>query len=281
VLLAVSDAGGHPWALFVFGFAAFTLVALAGEFWRAGATRRALTGEPYPRALSRSVGRNRRRYGGYVVHAGIALTLVGIAASSSFQTNRDVRLQVGQSAKVGDYTIHYDKLIADPKNERIAFAARLDVSRDGKHFTTLDPARNYYPSNDPGAGAIGRYFMGESTSEVGLKTGAGGDLWTAFQPDLSVLNADIVRGNRQLADVGPDAQGIAILALAQRYAQDPPPANFRVIVNPLVGWIWIGALIALAGAVMAGWPALESRRQLVAAYRARLGRELGTATRPS
>jgi cytochrome c-type biogenesis protein CcmF len=227
------------------------------------------------------VGRNRRRYGGYVVHAGIALTLIGIAASSSFQTNRDLRLQVGQSANVGDYTINYRKLTADPKNERIAFDAQLDVSRDGKHFATLNPARNYYPTQDPSAGAIGRYFMGESTSEVGLKTGARGDLWTAFQPDLSVLNPAIVRGNRQLANLPPNAQGVAILALAQHYVQDPPPANFRVIVNPLVGWIWIGALIALAGAVMAGWPALESRRRLEAAYRARLGRELGTATPPS
>ena len=93
--------------------------------------------------------------------------------------------------------------------------------------------------------------MGESTSEVGLKTGAGGDLWTAFQPDLSSLNPAIVRGNRELADLPPEAQGIAILALVQHYVQDPPPANFRVIVNPLVGWIWIGALIAVAGAVMA------------------------------
>jgi cytochrome c-type biogenesis protein CcmF len=281
VLLVASDAGSHPWALFVFGFAAFSLVALAGEFWRAGATRRALTGEPYPRALAQAVGRNRRRYGGYVVHAGIALTLIGIAASSSFQTNRDLRLQIGQSANVGDYTINYRKLTADPKNERIAFAAQLDVSRDGKHFATLNPARNYYPTQDPSAGAIGRYFMGESTSEVGLKTGARGDLWTAFQPDLSVLNPAIVRGNRQLANLPPNAQGIAILALAQHYVQNPPPANFRVIVNPLVGWIWIGALIAVAGAVMAGWPALESRRRLEAAYRARLGRELGTASPPS
>jgi cytochrome c-type biogenesis protein CcmF len=281
LLLVASDAGSHPWALFVFGFAAFSLVALAGEFWRAGATRRALTGEPYPRALARSVGRNRRRYGGYVVHAGIALTLIGIAASSSFQTNRDLRLQVGQSANVGDYTINYRKLAADPTNERIAFDAQLDVTRDGKHFATLNPARNYYPTQDPSAGAIGRYFMGESTSEVGLKTGTGGDLWTAFQPDLSVLNPAIVRGNRQLANLPPNAQGVAILALAQHYVQDPPPANFRVILNPLVGWIWIGALIALAGAVMAGWPALESRRRLEAAYRARLGRELGTATPPS
>ena len=54
-----------------------------------------------------------------------------------------------------------------------------------------------------------------------------------------------------------------------------------MIVNPLVGWIWIGALIALAGAVMAGWPALESRRRLEAAYRARLGKELGTAQPPA
>jgi cytochrome c-type biogenesis protein CcmF len=281
VLLVVSDAGSHPWALFVFGFAAFALVALAGEFWRAGASRRALTGEPYPRALARAVGRNRRRYGGYIVHAGIALTLIGIAASSSFQTNRDLRLQVGQSAKVGDYTIAYRKLTADPKSERIAFAAQLDVTRDGKHFATLNPARNYYPTQDPSAGAIGRYFMGDSTSEVGLKTGAGGDLWTAFQPDLSQLNPDIVRGNRMLADAGPVAQGIAIQFLASRYATSPPPANFRVIVNPLVGWIWIGALIAVLGAVVAGWPALESRRRLEAAYRARLGRELGTANPPA
>jgi cytochrome c-type biogenesis protein CcmF len=281
VLLAVSDAGSHLWALFVFAFAAFTFAALAGEFWRAGATRRALTGEPVSRAMVKAIGRNRRRYGGYVVHAGIALTLIGIAASSSFQTKRDLRLQVGQSAKVGDYTVAYRKLTADPKNERIAFAAQLDVTRDGKHYATLDPARNYYPTQDPTAGAIGRYFMGDSTSEVGLRTGAGGDLWTAFQPDLSSLNPDIVRGNHELANVGPVAQGIAIIALARSYAQNPPPANFRVIVNPLVGWIWIGALIALAGAVMAGWPALESRRQLEAAYRARLGRELGTAHPPA
>jgi cytochrome c-type biogenesis protein CcmF len=281
VLLAVSDAGSRPWALFVFGFAAFTFVALASEFWRAAATRRALTGESAPRALAEAVGRNRRRYGGYIVHAGIALVLIGIAASSSFQTNRDLRLQVGQSAEVGDYTIRYDKLTADPKPERVALVTQLSVSRDGKDLGTLAPARNYYPTQDPNAGPIGRYFMGESTSEVGLRSRAGGDLWTAFQPDLSVLNPDIKRGNRQLADLPPAAQEFAVLALIQNYVESPPPVNFRVIVNPLVGWLWIGALIALAGAVMAAWPALDSRRRLEASYRARLGRELGTATEPS
>ena len=177
------------------------------------------------------MGRNRRRYGGYVVHAGIALTLIGIAASSSFQTNRDLRLQVGQSAQRRRLHDQLRKLTADPKNERIAFAAQLDVSRDGKHFATLNPARNYYPTQDPSAGAIGRYFMGESTSEVGLKAGARGDLWTAFQPDLSVAQPGDRARQSPARRPPPDAQGVAILALAQHYVQDPPPANFRVIVT--------------------------------------------------
>jgi cytochrome c-type biogenesis protein CcmF len=272
-----SDAGAHPWALFLFAFAAFSLVALSQEFWRAGASRRELTGEPLVRALPNAVGRNRRRYGGFIVHAGIAITLIGIAASSSFQTNRDLRLSVGESATVGDYTLTYERLTADPRNERIGFGALLDVDRDGKSFATLAPARNYYPTQDPMAGPIGRYFEGEATSEVGLRVGGGEDFWTAFQPDLSVLDPDIARGNRQLASAGPAAQGIATIALAENYAENPPPATFRVIVNPLVSWIWVGALIALAGAVFAGWPAAEARRRAEAAYAARVGRELKRA----
>jgi cytochrome c-type biogenesis protein CcmF len=276
-----TDAPDHPWALFLFAFAAFSLFALGQEFWRAGAARRALSGEPMPTALATAIGRNRRRYGGYIVHVGIAIILIGIAASSSFQTNRDLRLSVGESASVGDYTLTYEQLDSDPTNERIAFGARLDVDKDGDDFASLAPARNYYPTQDPMAGPIGRYFEGESTSEIGLRVGGGEDFWTAFQPDLTTLEPAIARGNRQLADLPSDAQGIAILALAENYAESPPPATFRVIVNPLVSWIWVGALIALAGAIFAGWPAAEARRRAEAAYARRVGRELGTASPPS
>jgi cytochrome c-type biogenesis protein CcmF len=264
------------WAALIFAFAAFAVVALAQEFGRAAWARRALTGEPAPAALGGAVMRNRRRYGGYIVHVGIAILLIGIAASSSYQTSRDLRLNVGDTAQVGGYTLAYRKLEADPKNERIAFKATLDVEKDGKH-ETLAPARNYYPTMDPSAGPIGRYFEGEATSEVGLDAGPGGDLWTAFQPNLSTMDDDIARGNKQLADVGPEAQGFAILALAQNYAQDPPPATFRVNVNPLVVWIWIGALISVFGALFAAWPTAEGRRRVQAAYASRLGRELERA----
>ena len=126
---------------------------------------------------------------------------------------------------------------------------------------------------DPSAGPIGRYFDGEATSEVGLRSEGGEDLWTAFQPDLTSIQDDIARGNRQLADVGLDAQGLAIIALAESYAANPPPATFRVIVNPLVVWVWVGGLIALGGALFAVWPTAESRRRAEAAYAARLRRQ--------
>ena len=275
-LIALGEARSF-WALLLFAFAAFALVALAQEFARAGAARRALTGEPAPAAMGRAVMRNRRRYGGYVVHVGIAVLLIGIAASSSYQTSRDLRLDVGESATVGDYTVTYERLTADPANERIAFTATLDVRKDDEQFALLAPARNYYPTQDPSAGPIGRYFEGEATSEVGLRAGPGGDFWTAFQPDLSTMDADIARGNRQLADVGPEGQAIATIALAQNYASDPPPATFRVNVNPLVVWIWIGALISVGGALFAAWPSAEGRRRVREAYAARVGRELSEA----
>jgi cytochrome c-type biogenesis protein CcmF len=277
VLRLVTDAADNPWALVLFAFAAFTLVALGQELWRAGASRRSLTGESFARAFPRAVSRNRRRYGGYVAHAGLVVLLVGVAASSSFQTNRDLRLNVGESAQVGDYTVTYESFSADPETERIAFNAVLDVDKGGEDYALLAPARNYYPTMDPSVGPLGRYFEGEATSEIGLKSGAGSDFWTAFQPDLSTLQPEIERGNTLLADTGAAAQGIAILALTEEYAKSPPPATFRVIVNPLVAWVWIGALVALAGAAFAIWPTAEARRRVRAAYEAKLGRELKRA----
>jgi cytochrome c-type biogenesis protein CcmF len=265
VLVAVTDAAGEPWALALFCLAAFTMAALAQEFARAGAARRALAGGSAPAALLGAVSRNRRRYGGYVVHTGIAVLLVGIAASSSFQTNRDLRLGVGETARVNDFDIRYVRPTVDVQNERISFGAMLDVRRDGKRFATLHPSRNYYRGNDPSAGPIGRFFEGESTSEVGLRAGAGRDLWTAMQPDLSALEPRISEADRRFGAAGLDVQGLAIVAIARGYANDPPPATFRVIVNPMVSWMWIGALIALSGALLGLWPSRRGRLKLAAA----------------
>ena len=163
----------------------------------------------------------------------------------------------------------------DPNNERIAFDARLAVSKDGQRIGTLTPARQYYPTQDPSAGPIGRYFEGEATSEVGLRTSGAGDLWTAFQPDLTPIEKDVAAGNKALADAGPVAQGIAIFAIADAYAKNPPAATFRVIWDPLVIWVWVGGLFVVGGALFAVWPTGASRQRAQIARAARAARGAG------
>jgi cytochrome c-type biogenesis protein CcmF len=274
--LTLADVRAKPLALLLFSFAGFTLAALAQEFARAARARRALDGGTLPRALLAVTARNRRRYGGYVVHAGIAVLMIGVAASSTFQTNRDIELAPGQSARVGSYDVHYVKPTVDIANEKIAFGALLEVRRGSKQFV-LSPTRNYYRSQDPSQGPIGRFFQGESTSEVGLRAGIRNDFWTAVRPNIDGLNRAIRDGDRRFARASPDLQGLAIAAVAQSYLTNSPPATFRVIVNPLVSWLWIGALIALTGALIGIWPAAEARRRLTSSYAAKLGRELSRA----
>ena len=302
VIVAVfAGATEKPLALVMFAFAFFSLSALVAEFWRGATAQRALSGGGYASALARVVGRNRRRYGGYVVHAGIAILLIAVAASSSFQTSEDARLLPGDSTEVGDYTLTYERPTVDhePAEERITFGALLAVERDGESFATLHPSRNYYAANtsDGSAGPLRSFFEGEATSEVGRRAGLAGDLWTAMRPDLEpldeVINAADAKLEAQVPDVGPDGptpaqleamqqipalQGQAILRFGALYEATRLPVDFRVNVNPFVLWLWIGGGIAVAGALVAGWPSPEARRRRVSdVYAARLARDLGRA----
>jgi cytochrome c-type biogenesis protein CcmF len=293
-LALFTDAAHKPWALALFAFAAFALTGLGQELWRGAAARRLLSGGSLPAALLAVVSRNRRRYGGYIVHAGIAVLLIGIAASSSFQTKQDLRLRPGQSAVVDGNTVTYVRPTA--KVDRLAFTAGavLRVAKDGESFT-LHPTRRFYRPTGAEGGTISNYFAGESDSDIGLKAGLGSDFWTALQPSISG-----VQRSARAADAGfqacvsgaPDAppqckavsrlmraaaadprlrplalaqieglQTATARRIAQGYLAETAPATFRVIVNPLVTWIWIGGLISLAGALIAIWPGRGGRRR--------------------
>ncbi len=298
VVALFTDALDHLAALVLFAFAFFALAALAAEFWRGAAAQRALSGGGYLSGLRMVVARNRRRYGGYIVHAGIAVLFCAVAASSSFQTSEDLRMMPGDSADVGEYTVTYVRATQsiDPEEQKLSFGAVLDVDRDGGQFATLHPARQYYSSTS-GDPTIAGFFEGEATSEVGRQTRVGGDLWTAMRPDLAPLDEVIAGVDRRLqADLpeigaeGPtpaqveamraytESQGQAIRNLAAFYVANPLPVDFRVNINPFVIWIWIGGAIAVLGALIAVWPAPEARRRRVAdVYAARLARDLGRA----
>ncbi len=295
-MVALTDAGSRPLALAMFTLAAFALAALAQEFARGAAAYRSLAGGSYAAALLALFARNRRRYGGYLVHAGLAVLLIAVAASSSFQTSRDLRLRPGQSATVDDYRITYVRPTAEisPAEQRVTFGSVLAVAKDGKPYATLHPSRNYYAGTgaQPGGGPVRSFFEGEATSEVGRRTTVGGDLWTAMQPDLGPLNPLINGADRRLEKLAKGVspsnararqtlgflQGVAVQAVERRYLSDTPPAQFRVNVNPLVSWIWVGGAIAVIGGLIAIWPAPAARRRRVSdVYAARLARELGRA----
>jgi cytochrome c-type biogenesis protein CcmF len=293
-LMLFTDAAGELWAFALFVFAAFALTGLAQEFWRGAAARRSLAGGSMPAALVGIVSRNRRRYGGYVVHIGIAVLLIGIAASSSFQTNREVTLEPGESTTIDGREITYLRPTVAVTPEYLQFGSDLRVQQDGELVANLHPSRRYFRPTGQETGTIGSFFAGESTSEVGLKAGIGSDLWTAVQPDITAVQRRVrladkgfqacVRGapgtppqceavvammraaaaNPSLrpAALGQIAklQSLAAGRIAKSYVDDGAPAIFKVIVDPLVTWMWIGGLIALAGALIAIWPSRGRRR---------------------
>ena len=286
-LVAAGVTGSVP-ALLMFAFGAFVLGTVSQELWRGVRARRAMSRDSVPAALVALVRRNRRRYGGYTVHIGIAVMFVGVAASSAFQQQRLVQLRPGQTERIGDYAVTYvqptSRLVAaaNGRLERIDLGARLRVRKGDGAARTLDTYKSYFPSTDPSLGPVSRFFEGEATSEVALQAGLRRDFWAAVGPDIGRLRPIVDRGDEVLADL-PDQQldqvlGQVLGGLADRYAANPPAATFRFIASPLVSWIWLGGLIVLGGAGIALWPAgAGARRPATATGLARVARELERA----
>ncbi|HEU4978112.1 MAG TPA: heme lyase CcmF/NrfE family subunit [Solirubrobacteraceae bacterium] len=276
VLAVVPGVATRPKALALFAAGAFVFAAVGQELWRGVRARRAMTGASAPAALVALFGRNRHRYGGYLVHAGIAVLLVGVAASSAFQHLHDVRLAPGGSARIGGYDVRYVGATSNLTSERLALGTILDVRKNGRHVATLRPTRDYYPTPGSGSGgAISRYFDGETESQIGLRSGAGHDLWIAVQPDVGSMQPMVAAIDKRFPHPGPREEALLLAAVAARYEIKPPPAAFRMIVAPLVTWIWFGGLIVVGGAAIALWPSPEqARRRVAALYAGRLGREL-------
>jgi len=288
--LGVSGVAAKPLALAMFALAAFVLAAVGQELVRGTRARQAMTGEAVALAAVSLVRRNRRRFGGYLAHAGVALLFLGVAASSSFQHIRDVPLGPGSSTRIDGYTVRYVRPTADVKLAgahiaHIDFGADLSLSKAGRQVALLHTDRGYYPDTANPL-AVAGYFNGESTSQVGLRAGLTHDLWAVIQPlDLSSYAADI-RGDDQLLAARPDlpvdlryitvVRGIGLLR--EHYLRAPPSEIFRVIVSPMVSWIWIGAILGLLGGVIAVWPGgPTARRERAPAMAARLARELARA----
>jgi cytochrome c-type biogenesis protein CcmF len=215
-------------AVLGFGLCAFTLTATLIEYWRGVSARRRSRGESYPVALWTLVTRNRRRYGGYLIHIGVVILALGVVGSEFYQVETQRNLAVGESMTissefVGTYELTYRGLRdgASP-DDRLITEAVLDISHNGQPAGQLIPLREFF-------------VIQQQPMTIPDKRSTVAD-------DLYIILA------------GWEGTG--------------ETATFKTYINPLVNWIWTGGIVFILGTLVAGWPnPQEERRQVVARAR--------------
>jgi cytochrome c-type biogenesis protein CcmF len=218
-LIVLFATGLHnPFALLGLGLVIYAGVIIVIEYARGVRARHTATGESWPLALWNLVGRNRRRYGGYLVHAGIVLMGVGIIGTHIYQQETQQALGVGQSLKIGSYQITFRQLELVPsgQNDKQIISARVDVTKGGRPLGTMRPYQEVYQN-------------GERMTPPAL--------WSTMQEDLYVLLGG--------------------------YESDGSLATFKVFINPLVNWLWLGGLVLILGSLVAAWPDKAQERRVV------------------
>src|SRR6266508_1013127 len=164
IVLLAFGAGSSKAGLVAYTFSAFVLGSIGYEFVRGTRARRALAGGSWPGALAELIARNRRRYGGYIVHAAIVLLAIGGAGSSAYDNMRAQKLRPGQTLAVGDYRLKYRSLVQRESANATETRALLDVRRGGDSLGTLASGKNNYRAEQQASNEVGirsDYLTGE------------------------------------------------------------------------------------------------------------------------
>jgi len=207
-------------ALIGFFLIALVLLVTLYEYWRGAASRQRSQGENVFTAFWNLTGRNRRRYGGYIIHLSMMLMAIGILGIEIFQVETQGTLTQGQSLSVANYEIRYQEIAQwDDMPSGVNYRrAVLDVYENGEYLGQLAPRIDYY------------YDSQQNMTIPGQRS--------TMRDDLYVL----------LVDWEPaTAAG----------------ATFKIYVNPLVNWLWLGSLLFLVGVVIAAWPEKDPERVAV------------------
>ncbi|MBI5035125.1 MAG: heme lyase CcmF/NrfE family subunit [Chloroflexi bacterium] len=213
--------GVREWyGLAAFSSASFVLATIGLEYYRGVLARMRQYNENPFTGLINLVANNRRRYGGYIVHVGVILGVVGIAGSTFYQVDTQANLKPGETVQIKQYTLQFDQLRVLEKQNYLAYSAPLTVLENGKRVATLVPEKDYYASPNPD--------QSQWTTEVDVRT-------TALE-DLYVILA------------GFDSKA--------------GTATIKVIINPLVVWLWIGFGLLVVGTVIAALPDPREARAL-------------------
>jgi len=207
-------------ALLSFFLVALVILVTLYEYWRGANARQKSQGEDIFTALWNLTGRNRRRYGGYIIHISMVLMAVGIVGIEMFQVETQGTVGVGGSINLSGYEVKYRELASwDDKPSGVNYTrAVVDVYQNGVYLGELHPRKDYY------------YDSQQSMTIPGQRA--------TIKDDLYIL-------------------------LINWEPTSTEGTTFKVIVNPLVNWLWFGSLLFLAGIIIAAWPDQDPERVTV------------------
>ena len=140
-------AGYDNWvALIGFFLVAFVVFVTLYDTFRSARARQRAQDENFFTALARLAGRNRRRYGGYLIHISMMLMAIGILGLEIFQTETQGTIAKGQSLQLAGYTVEYKDVASwDVRDEGVNHTrAVVDIYKDGKYLSELHPRIDYF-----------------------------------------------------------------------------------------------------------------------------------------
>ena len=197
-----------------FSLGAFVTATITTEFTRGIHARRKKFNESIITALIKMVSKNRSRYGGYVVHLGIVFMFVGFTGHA-FDQEKEFSLKVGESNHVAGYNFKLIQMSETERPNHYAWISDLRVTNDeGKFVTNLHPEKRIYFHRNPDPNRR------QPHSEL--------DIYTTMNRDIYSIFSDVDSENSV--------------------------AFIKIMVNPLVQWVWLGGYILVFGTIVALWP---------------------------
>jgi cytochrome c-type biogenesis protein CcmF len=209
-------------AIVAYSFAAFVTMTVVQEFYKGIGARMRMYSEGIVDAFMRLIARNRRRYGGYIVHMGVVVVFCGFAGLA-FKKEYDLTFKPGDAREVVDPWGHKWKFVSqgvsqyDALNRHVT-ALALEVSRDGQPAGVMSTEKRQHVDS-----------RGQPTFEPSTEVG----IRSSFREDVYIV----------LAGVRADES-----------------AEMRVTFNPLVRWVWLGGMLMAIGGLIVMWPQARRRR---------------------
>jgi cytochrome c-type biogenesis protein CcmF len=211
------------WALLSYLLSGFVLGTIGQEFYKGIGARHRMYSEGIFTASMRLIARNRRRYGGYIVHFGVVVLFCAFAGLP-FKKEVTADVKTGEVIKATDayghqWTFTSQGVSRFEQLNRRVLAVSFNVTRDGKPKGILSSEKRQHV-NSRGEPTF------EPSTEVGIIEAPSQDVYMVFTG-----------------------------------AADEDTARVHITFNPLVWWVWFGGIMMAFGGLVVMWPQADKRER--------------------